>query len=486
MDKGIFKKISEVCFEIPKNFKPQMRVPARIFVTEKLLEKTEEQIIEQITNVATLPGIADYALAMSDCHPGYGFPIGGVAAFDLDKGVISPGGIGFDINCGIRILVSNLKYDDLKGKIKDLVEKIFYNVPSGVGRAGFVSLTKEEFKKVMIEGAKWCVSHGLGEKEDLLAIEDGGCLEGADPENVSSKAIERGIEQVGSLGSGNHYLEIEIVNKIFDKEKAEKYGIFEPGQVAITIHSGSRGFGHQIATDYLREFQSVMGRYGIKVNDPELACAPFKSPEGQRYFSAAKCAANTAYANRQALTAKVREVMATFLGISQEKLGLKLIADVCHNIAKIENFGPRTKDLGRGKNLEQRTKDLGQKKTLLVHRKGATRSYPGKPIILGGSMEFGSYLMEGTEKALEETFGSTAHGAGRVMSRAKAKKIVRGDRLVKDLEARGIYVRTSSFPGLAEEAGIAYKNLDEVVYTIEKAGLSKSVASFSPVGNIKG
>ncbi len=480
-----FKKISDVIWEIPTSFKQGMKVPARIFATKKIVDQMDLQVYDQITNVANLPGIQKFAFCMPDGHSGYGFPIGGVAAFDQEEnGIISPGGIGFDINCGMRLVLTNLTFKDVHPHLKELVDNLFSRVPAGVGSTGFVKLNKQQFKEVAEDGAKWAVEAGYGWEEDLERTEEYGRMEGADTSKVSSKAIERGLKQVGTLGSGNHYLEIQHVKpeNIFDEEIAKRFGIF-PDQIVVMFHCGSRGFGHQIGTDYLQTFLNVMEKkYGIKILDRELACAPFNSPEGQDYFSAMKCAVNMAFANRQVILHRIREVFSKVFNKSAEELGLHQVYDVAHNIAKMEMH-----DVD------------GKKKNVLVHRKGATRSFGsgrkeipeiyrdiGQPVIIGGSMETGSYLLVGTKKAEEETFGSTAHGSGRTMSRTKAKGMYRGDALQRDMEKRGIYIKSVSFSGLAEEAGGAYKNVDEVIEAAYLAGISKKVVKLLPLGNVKG
>jgi len=466
MDRSIFRKINDYIWEIPVSYKSGMKVPVWVFASLPLLEKLEEHPIDQIINVAGLPGIIGKAIVLADAHSGYGFPIGGVAGFDTKSGIISPGGIGFDVNCGIRLLMTDLKLADIKSKVASLVDEFFSSVPTGLGKKGILNLSREEFKRLIEEGAFWCVKNGWGEEGDLAAIEDGGKLAGADFSAVSDRAIERGINQVGSLGSGNHFLEIEVVSEIFDKELAGKFGIEELGQVGLSIHTGSRGFGHQIGTDYLRLFLAVMEKYKIKVADRELACAPFTSSEGQRYFGAMKAAANAAYANRQVIGEKVRQILKKVIS---EKVRCDLVVDVCHNIAKLEKVVVD-----------------GVEKEVLVHRKGATRSYEGIPIVIGGSMEEGVYLLVGTKKAEEISLASTAHGAGRAMSRSRARKKVWGERLAGDLEKKGIYVRTASYSGLAEEAGFAYKRVSEVVEAVVGAKLACKVVKFRPVGNIKG
>jgi tRNA-splicing ligase RtcB len=461
-----------------------MLVPARIYASEALLGQMDAGVFEQVTNVACLPGIVRAALCMPDGHWGYGFPIGGVAAFRADTGVISPGGIGFDINCGMRLLRTALTEDEVRPKLAELVDALFAAVPAGVGAHGFVRLSPDEFRAVMVEGAGWCVRHGYGWPEDLEATEGGGCLPGADPEQVSARALTRGIGQLGTLGSGNHYLEIQVVppGGIHDPRVARAFGVERPGQVLVMLHCGSRGFGHQVGTDYLRAFDQAMRAYGITVRDRELACAPFGSPEGQAYFGAMTAAANTAFANRQMITHRVREVMARVFGRDPRALGLSVVYDVCHNTAKVERH------VVDGAPLE-----------LVVHRKGATRSFGpgapdvppayrdvGQPVIIGGSMETGSALLVGTAHAMAETFGSTAHGAGRTMSRAQARRQVRGETLIREMGARGIVVRAASKSGVAEEAGFAYKDLEEVVDVVHRLDIARKVVSLRPIGNIKG
>jgi tRNA-splicing ligase RtcB len=476
--------VADCIWEIPPSEKPGMRVPARIYASEALLAGMDAGVFEQVTNVACLPGIVGAALCMPDGHWGYGFPIGGVAAFRVEDGVISPGGIGFDINCGMRVLRTTLTEAEVRLRLPELVDALFAAVPTGVGARGFVRLSDEDFADVMREGAGWCVRHGYGWPEDLEATEGGGCLPGADPAQVSPRALARGREQLGTLGSGNHYLEIQVVppEGIHDEAIARAFGIEAPGQVLVMLHCGSRGFGHQVGTDYLRLFDGAMRAYGIAVNDRELACAPFHSVEGQAYFAAMTAAANTAFANRQVITHRVREVMGRVFARDPRELGLSLVYDVCHNTAK----------------LERHVVD-GVERVLVVHRKGATRAFGpgaadvpiayrhlGQPVIIGGSMETGSALLVGTEHAMRETFGSTAHGAGRTMSRAQAKKRVWGESLLQDMERRGIVVRAASKSGVAEEAGFAYKDLDAVVDVLHRLDISRKVVSLRPMGNIKG
>jgi tRNA-splicing ligase RtcB len=477
-------RVADCIWEIPPSAKPGMRVPARLYASEALLGRMDRGVFEQVTNVACLPGIVRAALCMPDGHWGYGFPIGGVAAFRADSGVISPGGIGFDINCGMRLLRTSLTEEEVRPRLAELVDALFGAVPSGVGARGFVRLTEDELREVMVEGAGWCVRRGYGRREDLERTESRGCLPGADPARVSARALERGLQQLGTLGSGNHYLEVQVVRPegIHDARLARTFGVGRPGQVVVMLHCGSRGLGHQVGTDYLRAFDAVMRRHGITVNDRELACAPFRSPEGQAYFGAMAAAANTAFANRQVITHRVREVLSSVFGSDPAALDLGVVYDVCHNTAKLE-----------------RHRVDGETLELVVHRKGATRAFgpgmpdlpeayreAGQPVIIGGSMETGSALLVGTAEAMAETFGSTAHGAGRTMSRHEARRRVRGGTLLRDLEARGIVVRAASRAGVAEEAGFAYKDLDAVVDVVHRLGISRRVVSLTPIGNVKG
>jgi tRNA-splicing ligase RtcB len=477
------KRISETVWELPRTYKPGMIVPARIFATKELLEAMDAGVFDQVTNVATLKGIVRYACCMPDGHWGYGFPIGGVAAMDAEEGVISPGGIGFDINCGMRLVTTNLNFQDVEPHLEALVNALYKRVPAGVGSTGFLKLSRKEFQEVLLHGAQWCVEKGLGWAEDLERTENQGRAPGADTKTVSQRAIDRGINQIGTLGSGNHYLEIQVVRKenIIDAELAARLGLF-PEQVVVMFHCGSRGFGHQVASDYLATFLKVMEpKYGLKVLDRELASAPFRSPEGQSYFAAMNCALNMSYANRQVILHRVREVFSQFFGRSAEELGMHQVYDVAHNTARLEKH-----------------RVDGEWRELVVHRKGATRAFPpgseelpaslrdiGQPVIIGGSMETGSYLLVGVESG-EEAFYSTAHGSGRTMSRHQAKRQFRGKELLERMRQKGIYVRSVSFAGLAEEAGPAYKDIDAVVGATERAGLSKRVVKLIPIGNIKG
>jgi len=472
------KEVSNSVWEIPKTYKKGMRVPSRIIANKLLLNGMDKGVFDQVTNVACLPGIQKYSICMPDGHWGYGFPIGGVAAFDLEEGVISPGGIGFDINCGMRLINTPLTYEEVKPKLKMLVDKLFDRVPTGVGAKGFLRITENQFKDIMEQGVSWCVDNGYATKDDLQKTESYGHIAGADSKFISDKSIKRGIRQIGTLGSGNHFLEIQRVGEIFRPKLAKVFGITDKNQVQLMVHCGSRGFGHQVATDYLTVFNKVMKEMNLGVKDKELGCAPYKSREGSEYYKAMACAANVAFVNRQIIMHRTREVFDEVFGDTD----LKLVYDVAHNIAKVEKF-----------------KIDGQTKELLVHRKGSTRAYApghpelmntyqetGQPVIIGGSMETGSHLLVGTQTAMDTTFGSTAHGSGRTMSRTKAKTKFKGEILQKEMEKRGIYVKAASMLGLAEEAGGAYKNITDVVDTLESAKISKAVVSLKPVGNIKG
>lgn len=478
------EKIGNAIWELPPNYKPGMRVPARIIATENLIKQMDQGVFEQISNVAMLPGIIKYALCMPDGHLGYGFPIGGVAAIDSQDGVISPGGIGFDINCGMRLVVTDFTHDEIKPYINKIVDHLFYSVPSGVGEHGRVILNRKQFEQILVEGARWCVREGYGTQEDVDRTEENGCISGAQLDKVSERAVERGINQIGTLGSGNHYLEIQIagVNQIFDKTLAEIYGITLENQVAVMFHCGSRGFGHQIATDYLQRFLKVMNsKYGIFLPDRELACAPFNSPEGQDYFGAMKCAVNMSFANRQMILYHIRQAFSKVIGKEISQMHIHQVYDVAHNTAK----------------LEKHTID-GIQKELIIHRKGSTRAFGpgmegipdryknvGQPVIIGGSMESGSYLLAGVKNG-SHSFFSTTHGSGRVMSRRAARKLFRGKEIQKNMGLHGIYSKTASYSGFAEEAGPAYKNIDDVIEAASEAGTCKPVVRFTPIGNIKG
>ncbi|MBI4033960.1 MAG: RtcB family protein [Candidatus Brennerbacteria bacterium] len=460
--KSDLEKVSDYVWEIPWGFRSDMLVPGRIFASEKILEDIlNDESLEQVVNVATLPGIQGYSLAMPDIHEGYGFPVGGVAAFDVSEGVISPGGIGFDINCGVRVLKSGADFHEVKDKIPPLTEELYKQVPSGVGRGGEVQLTTDELNKVLKDGVQALFEKGFATEEDMKNCESGGKLPDADPDKVSKTAKKRGHDQMGTMGAGNHFVEVQRVDKIFDAEVAKELGIFE-GEAAIMIHCGSRGLGHQVATDYIQEMLHSLQKYKITLPDKQLACAPFNSPEGQNYWKAMSAAANFAWANRQMITYLVRRAWQKILG-SGTSLGL--IYDVSHNIAKIEECGGRK---------------------VVVHRKGATRAFPNQPVLIPGSMGTASYILVGQEGSLKQSFGSSCHGAGRVMSRTKAKRSVRGSELKKELEEKGISVAAGSMAGLAEEAPLAYKDVEEVVRVVDEVGLAKRVARMRPVGVVKG
>jgi tRNA-splicing ligase RtcB len=460
-------KIHNWLWEIPKSFRGDMKVPARVYASEKMLgEIFRDRSLEQLVNVATLPGIQKYALAMPDIHEGYGFPVGGVAAFDAESGIISPGGIGYDINCGVRLLRSEKTFKEIQPHLEKLGRTIYATVPSGVGKGGRLVLKGKEFDGVLEEGAKRMVEMGYGEAGDLEHLESHGALENANASLVSEVAKSRGRDQLGTMGAGNHFVEVEAVETIFDEEEAKRLGIFKD-QVVILIHTGSRGLGHQIATDYIRVMMRAMPKYGISIPDRELACAPFNSPEGQNYFHAMAAGANFAWANRQLITWEVRKAWEEVLGAQGG--ALNIIYDVAHNIAKVEDY----------------TID-GAQKTVVIHRKGATRSFPGQPVLIPGSMGTGSYLLVGQEAAMSESFGSTCHGAGRRMSRTQAKREVRGDELKQKLNERGIIINAGSLSSLAEEAPTAYKDVDEVVEVVHQAGIAKKVARFRPIVVIKG
>jgi tRNA-splicing ligase RtcB len=460
-------KIEDFLWEIPKSFRDDMRVPARIYTDDEMLDSIAvDKSLEQLVNVATLPGIKGYALAMPDIHEGYGFPVGGVAAFDSEEGVISPGGIGYDINCGVRLLRSEKTFSEVKPNLRNLGRTIYHEVPSGVGVGGRLDLKGREFDMVLEKGAERMLELGYGEAQDLEHIESGGVLHTAAPELVSVHAKSRGRDQLGTMGAGNHFVEVGIVEVIFDNGEAEKLNIFKD-QVTVMIHTGSRGLGHQIATDYIRIMMKVMPNYGIVLPDRELACAPFKSREGQEYFKAMSAGANFAWANRQLITWEVRKAWKDVLG--KEGGELSMVYDVAHNIAKIEEY----------------TLD-GKKCNLVIHRKGATRSFPGQPVLIPGSMGTYSYILVGQEKAMISSFGSSCHGAGRRMSRTRARKEVSVEELRQRLESMGIVVNAGSSKGLTEESPEAYKDVNKVVGVIHEAGIAKKVARLKPIAVIKG
>lgn len=488
---GPIKQVDDYRFEIPASYQSgvmkqhglKMRVPGLIYADQAMLSSiTRDDSPEQVVNVATLPGIVGKSFAMPDIHHGYGFAIGGVAAFDAHEGVISPGGVGYDINCGVRLLTTKLTFEEIHPRLQALVDSMFNNVPSGVGSKGKVRLSRDQINAVLINGARWAVEQGYGWQEDLTAMEEGGCIEGADPSLVSETAKKRGAPQLGSLGAGNHFLEIQRVDEIYDAEAARVFGITEVGQVTVMIHTGSRGCGHQICTDYLDVMRRANKKYGIPLVDRELSCAPADSEEAQQYFAAMKCGANYAWANRQMINHWVRESFESVLGKPARELGLRLIYDIAHNMAK----------------LEEHEVD-GKKRMLYLHRKGATRAFGpghpdvpeqyrsiGQPVLIPGDMGTASYLLVGTEQGMRETFGSSCHGAGRQMSRTAARKQQPAEKVVAGLESQGIYLRAKSHRVIAEEAPEAYKDIDEVVEISHKSGLAHKVARMKPKGVVKG
>ena len=468
LTKNDLVKIHDWLWEIPKSYRADMRVPARVYASEKMLEEIfRDRSLEQLVNVTTLPGIEKYALAMPDAHEGYGFPVGGVAAFDPeDGGIISPGGIGYDINCGVRLLRSERTLKDITPELEDLAHALYREIPSGVGKGGRLNLKGSDLDRVLEGGAARMVEMGYGESADLLQSESEGRLPDADASLVSEAAKARGKDQLGTMGAGNHFVEVGVVDEIFDAAEAARLGLKE-GQITVLIHTGSRGLGHQIATDYIRLMMQAMPKYGITLPDRELACAPFSSPEGQDYWRAMSAGANFAWANRQLITWEVRKAWNDVLG--REPGELAMVYDVAHNIAKIEEYSVN-----------------GGKQKLVVHRKGATRSFPGQPVLIPGSMGTASYLLVGQEGAMRESFGSSCHGAGRRMSRTEAKRKVRGDALKEELKARGIAIAAGSLSGLAEEAPQAYKDVEEVVSVVHGAGIAKKVARLRPVAVVKG
>ncbi len=469
-------KISEFIWEIPKS--GEMKVPARIYASNRLIEMAKrDQTLQQAKNVACLPGIQRMSYVMPDAHQGYGFPIGGVAAFDLDEGIISPGGVGYDINCGVRLLRTNFMESEIAARRKELLSEIFKEVPAGVGKGGVTKLSRSVLREILIKGAEWAVAHDYGSAEDLDRTEEGGRMKEASWESISDRAMERGIPQLGTLGAGNHFLEIQKVDEIYDEKVARVFGIEEKDQILVMIHCGSRGLGHQIATDYIE----LMGnRFGFKgLPDKELINAPFKSDLGQSYYRSMCAAVNYAFANRQMIAHWVRDVFSKVMGSAK---GMHQIYDVCHNVAKVEKHTVN-----------------GKEKLLCVHRKGATRSFGsgrpeipavyrhvGQPVLIPGSMGTASYVLVGTEEAEEMSFSSTAHGAGRVMSRNEALRRFRGEQIRDDLAKKGIELKATSWKGVAEEAAAAYKDVDEVVKVSHETGLGKLVARLVPVGVMKG
>jgi len=479
MKKKDFKKINDYLWELSKSFREDMKVPARVYASEKMLEDIfRDRSLGQLVNLCCLPGIQKYGLAMPDCHEGYASPIGGVAAIRISDGIISPGMQGYDVNCGMKLLKSDYSEKDIKPYLENLATEIQKEVPSGLGRGRQIKLSIEQIDKILEGGAERLVEQGYGEKEDIENCEAGGKLDWADASTVSERAKNRGRDQVGTLGSGNHFTEVQKVEEIFNENIAETFGLFK-NQVVIMIHTGSRGFGHQVATDYIREFMGLMEKYKIRVPDREFACVPFNSPEGQRGLAASACAANYAWANRQMIAHFVRKAWKDILG--ENASHLTPLYDVAHNIIKKEKY-----------NIE------GKETEVAVHRKGATRAFPpghseiperyrevGQPVLIPGSMGTASYVLVGTKKG-EEAFFSTCHGAGRAMSRHAAMRAIRGEEVVRRLKEKGILVKCRSMRGIAEEAPQAYKNIEDVVEVVHNAGLSKKVVKLVPLAVIKG
>lgn len=476
------QKIDEYTYEVPKSGK--MRVPGRVYASEKLMKAIQQdQSLQQVINVAHLPGIRRFSLAMPDIHWGYGFPIGGIAATDPDDdGVISPGGVGYDINCGVRLVSTHLKVDEVQDKMQNIVQHLYRNVPTGVGSSDAIrKLSKSNFRKLVTEGAAWAVHEGFGRREDLEFIEDNGCLDGADPDAVSDRAYQRGKSQVGTLGSGNHFLEIGRVDEIYNRDAAAKFGLQEGG-IVVLIHTGSRGFGHQICDEYIKTSLQAVNKYGIDLPDKQLACAPINSGEGKSYLGAMRCAANFAFNNRQVIMHLAEQAFLESLNISPRDLGFNLVYDICHNIAKFEEH-----------------KINGDTRNLCVHRKGATRAFGpespyvpekyheiGQPVMIPGDMGRYSYVCAGTARAMSETFGSSCHGAGRQMSRRQSKKQSRSMDIYQELRKRGVTIQAAGSRTVAEEMPHAYKDVADVVDLMHDAGITSKVARFRPIGVIKG
>jgi tRNA-splicing ligase RtcB len=477
-----FKKVSDYEWEISRKTRKDMRVDVRVFATQKMLASgLQDRSFEQAVNATTLPGLVGHVAVMPDVHQGYGFPIGGVAATLLPDGVISPGAIGYDINCGVRLLSSSIEFEVIKPFMELLTNRLFQDCPSGVGTKGNLRLTDTDLEKICREGSRWAKKNGYATEEDLVLTEDAGCLDGADSSKVSQHARERGTSQVGSLGSGNHFIEIDVVDEIFDNLAAATMGL-KCGCICLMLHSGSRGLGHQICTDYVHDFQRVSQKYEIQLPDRELVCAPLSSPEGKAYLAAMRCAANYAFCNRQILAYSAQKVFTSVLAGKIHNTQLHMVYDLTHNIGKIENHVVHDRSL-----------------QVCVHRKGATRAFGpgnegiperykniGQPVIVPGSMGTSSWVLTGTQMAMSKSFGSSCHGAGRVFSRSQAKREIRGDELKHRLNTKGIYIKTGYLPGLAEEAPEAYKDVDEVVECVVGAGLAKKVARLRPVAVIKG
>jgi tRNA-splicing ligase RtcB len=480
---GPLHKLDEYRFEIPQDYKPAMRTSGLIFADDRLMESIRrDKAPEQVANVATMPGIVGRSMAMPDIHWGYGFPIGGVAAFDVNEGVISPGGIGYDINCGVRLIRTDLTAEEVKPRIKDLVDAIFRLVPSGVGQGGMVRVTRPELERICRDGVAWALDEGYARSDDLPHIEAEGCLPDADPSRVSDRAFARGRGEVGSLGGGNHFLEIQRVDRVHDEAAARSLGIDREGQVTVMVHCGSRGFGHQIATDYIRVCEAAVRKYDIVLPDRQLACAPIGSREGEDYWKAMCCGANFAWTNRQVITHGIRQAFEAVFRRSADAMGLDIVYDVCHNIGKVE----------------EHVVD-GRRVKVVVHRKGATRAFPpdhpetpakykavGQPVLIPGDMGTSSFVLVGLPTAMERSFGSSCHGAGRQMSRTAATRKYNAGDVTAKLADRGIYLHAASRKGIVEEAPGAYKNVEDVVRVAQGAGLTKIVARLRPIGVMKG
>lgn len=476
-------RISKYVWEVPKSYRSDMKVPARIYSSEKLLEMAfRDRTMEQLINTAAMPGVVKWVLVMPDAHQGYGLPIGGVVPTRYPRGVISPGAVGYDINCGVRLMVSELMADEVRDEVGGLISALFRNIPSGVGKGGGARrVPRREMDQVLVQGAAWAVKAGYGRPEDLKRLEEGGAMAGADPSAVSPRAKQRGEPQLGTLGSGNHFIEIQEVDEVYDEEVARAFGLSE-GQLAVSIHSGSRGLGHQVCDDYVKGLQAAVRKYDIQLPDRQLVCAPLDSPEGKRYFGAMAAAANYAWANRQCMAHLARRSFEEVLAGTVRNFDLHTVYDVAHNIAKIEEH------VVDGKRIK-----------LCVHRKGATRAFGpghpevtpvyrdvGQPVLVPGDMGTASYVLVGTEDAMEDSFGTSCHGAGRTMSRKAAKRKIHGGTLRQELEAQGIRVRAGSLAGLAEEAPDAYKDIDAVVEVVHGAGLARKVARLRPLAVMKG
>jgi len=477
------KKLGNAKWEIPKGTDPRMRVPVQVYGRKELVEMMKrDRTFKQAINVSALPGILNASMVMPDGHEGYGFPIGGVAAFDSEEGVVSPGGVGYDINCGVRLITTNLTYKEVKPKMQDIMNALFKNIPSGVGSKGKVRLTDSELEDALVHGVNWAVEKGFGWKEDLERMEENGCIAGADPSKVSNKAMKRGRPQLGTLGSGNHFIEVQRVGKIMDAEVAKKFGITSENQVCVMVHTGSRGFGHQVCHDSLGMMLEAARKYGIELPDPQLACAPLKSKEAEKYLGGMRCAINYAFVNRHMIMHWTRESFEQVFGKSAQELSMNLVYDVCHNIAKFERHSVN-----------------GEDRNVCVHRKGATRAFAagrkelpgiyreiGQPVIIPGSMGTSSFILVGEEKGMQETWGSTCHGAGRTMSRKQAIRTFPGKQVKEKLDEKGVVFRATGREIISEEAPGAYKDVDNVVQSVQDAGISRIVAQVMPIGVAKG